>query len=62
MNNDEQTVLNREELADFYKVSKRTIGVWISQRRIPILKIGRTVRFNKAEVIKALSKFEIKSI
>ena len=41
------------------QVSERTIQNWMKRKMIPYLKIGRNVRFDLNEVLKALAKFEI---
>jgi len=40
----------------------RTVGEWIAYRRIPTIRIGRTVRFRPDAVAKALEKFEVKAV
>lgn len=41
------------EVADIFKVTTRTIHNWIAEGRLPIIKIGKTVRISD-EAIKAL--------
>ena len=53
-------IWTREEVADYYRVSLRTVGNWIADRKIPRLKIGKTVRFRAEEVRRAISKLEQK--
>jgi excisionase family DNA binding protein len=55
-------VWTREDVAKHYRVSIRTVGAWIASRRIPALRIGRTVRFRPDAVAKALEKFEVKAV
>jgi len=43
-------------------VSKRTVANWTRQRRIPFLKIGKSIRFSWLKVEAALNRFEIKEI
>jgi excisionase family DNA binding protein len=52
----------REDVANQYQVSVRTVGGWVASRRVPFLRIGRAVRFRPEAVEKALSKFEIKAV
>jgi excisionase family DNA binding protein len=52
----------REDVANHYRVSIRTVGEWIAARRIPFLRIGRAVRFRPESVEKALEKFEVKAV
>ena len=55
-------LFNRGEIADYIGVSERTISNMMRQRRIPVIKIGKTVRFDPLKVRKALEKYEIESI
>jgi excisionase family DNA binding protein len=55
-------VWTREDVAKNYQVSVRTVGEWIAYRRIPTIRIGRTVRFRPDAVAKALEKFEVKAV
>lgn len=41
------------EVADIFKVTTRTIHNWIAEGRLPIIKIGKTVRISD-EAVKAL--------
>jgi excisionase family DNA binding protein len=45
-------------LAERYRVSARTIQNWTARKVLPVLKIGRAVRFNIAACDKALARFE----
>ena len=56
------SLFNRREIADYIGVSERTISNMMRQRRIPVIKIGKTVRFDPLKVRKALEKYEIESI
>ena len=53
---------NRKQLADYLMVSERTISNMVRQRRIPVIKFGRSVRFDPVRVRKAMSKYEIEAI
>ncbi len=53
-------LLTREQLANRYHVSIRTIQKWKTRRRIPFIQIGRVVRFDAASCDKALKKWEVK--
>lgn len=55
-------IWTRFDVASTYQVSPRTVGKWIAERRIPVLKIGRAVRFRPEAVAKALEKFEVKAV
>jgi excisionase family DNA binding protein len=52
----------RHDVATAYKVSPRTVGKWIAERRIPVLKLGRACRFRPDAVARALEKFEVKAV
>lgn len=43
-----------EELAHLLQVSKGTLYNWIYRRKIPFIKVGRLVRFDRAEIAKYL--------
>ena len=49
-------LLSKKQLAERIGVSARTLDTWIEQRRIPYLKIGRTVRFSLSEVSEHLKE------
>ena len=55
-------LLNRKQIAKFIGVSERTISNMVRQRRIPVIKFGRSVRFDPVRVRKALDKFEIQEL
>jgi excisionase family DNA binding protein len=55
-------VWRRQDVAQAYQVSLRTVGQWIAERRIPVLKLGRTCRFRPDAVAKALEKFEVRAV
>jgi excisionase family DNA binding protein len=48
--------LTRQELAVYLQVSTRTIDSHVSKRRIPYIKLGRSVRFRLADVEQALRR------
>jgi excisionase family DNA binding protein len=55
-------LFTRKQIADYIGVSERTVSNMMRQRRIPVIKIGKTVRFDPLKVRKALEKYEIDSI
>ena len=55
-------LFTRKQIADYIGVSERTISNMMRQRRIPVIKIGKTVRFDPTKVRKALDKYEIEAI
>ena len=48
--------LSCKDLAKCLSVSTWTIYGWVGQRRIPYFKVGRLVRFNKAQVLSWIEK------
>jgi excisionase family DNA binding protein len=54
-------IWTRNDVAAAYQVSPRTVGKWIAEKRIPVLKLHRAVRFRPDAVAKALEKFEVKA-
>ena len=55
-------LFNRQQIAELIGVSTRTISNLVSSRRIPVIKFGKSVRFNPSKVLKALEKYEIDAI
>jgi hypothetical protein len=53
---------NTPGLAARYEVSPRCIQNWVARKILPVLKIGRAVRFNVAACDRALAKFERKAV
>ena len=50
------------ELAEYLRISERTLSNWRTQRRIPFVKIKGRVLFNLESVEKALEPYEVNSI
>lgn len=56
-------LLSKKELAAALSVSPRTIETWLSQRRIPQLRLSpRLTRFCLAKVEAALDRYEVKEV
>jgi excisionase family DNA binding protein len=55
-------LFNRKQIADYIGVSERTISNMMRKRLIPVLKIGKTVRFDPPKVKAALEKYEIEAV
>jgi excisionase family DNA binding protein len=51
-----------KDVSSHYRVSLRTVGTWVAQRRIPVLRLGRALRFRPDAVEKALNAFEVKAV
>jgi hypothetical protein len=52
---------NTVGLAKRYRVSDRLIQYWVAKKILPVVKIGRCVRFNIPACDAALRKFERKA-
>lgn len=48
--NDEGEILTLKQVADFLKVTKRTIYRLAAAKKIPAFRVGGTWRFSKAEI------------
>lgn len=48
-------MLTKQQLAERYQVSIRTISQWMRDRRIPFIQIGRVIRFDAQVVDAALN-------
>ncbi len=46
-------------MAQFLGVSQRKLSMMVSNRQIPVIRIGRSVRFDLNKVITALEKYTI---
>jgi len=46
----QQKLINVSELAQVLGVSIQTIYTWVSQRRLPFVKVGRRTMFNPEEI------------
>jgi excisionase family DNA binding protein len=49
-------LLNRRQLAESLGVTERTIAGWDLAGKIPAIRIGRTVRYNAADVLEWLRR------
>jgi excisionase family DNA binding protein len=48
----EHRLLTKRELAQYFQITERTVEVWMSRRYIPFIKIGQSVRFRIATVLR----------
>jgi excisionase family DNA binding protein len=48
----ESGLLNVQDAANYLAVSKSTLYGWVWQRRIAFVKVGRALRFDKADLEK----------
>ncbi len=44
-------ILEKPQTAERLKISTRTLDEWMRAKRVPFLKIGKTVRFRWADVL-----------
>lgn len=51
-----QKLLNYEQVAEVLGLSPATLRVWVHQKRIPFLKLGRAVRFSPEMVDEIMTK------
>lgn len=52
-------LFNTRQIANHIGVSTRTISNMMKDKRIPYLKIGKTVRFDPTKVVNELNKYEV---
>jgi excisionase family DNA binding protein len=45
-----KALLTTEEVAELLRVKPRTVRSWVHLERIPVVRIGRTVRFKVDEI------------
>ncbi len=48
----EHRLMTKREIADYFGITERTIEVWMRHRYIPFIKIGQSVRFRVATVLR----------
>lgn len=53
MNNE---ILNRSSMAKYLGISERKLSSLVNLKQIPVIRIGRCVRFKLSEVDKAIKK------
>jgi excisionase family DNA binding protein len=51
-----ESLLTKKDIADYLQISIRTLDTWVCQNKIPHLKIGRAVRFDKKVIDKWLEE------
>jgi excisionase family DNA binding protein len=52
----EKELLTPQEVADLFSVSKRTVQLWIKSGKLPVLRIGRTVRIKRDDLLAMTQK------
>ena len=60
MGNDENRdeLMTTKEVASMLRVEPRTVHRWIALGRVKPLRIGRTIRFSRASVIRSAERYE----
>jgi excisionase family DNA binding protein len=51
-----QDLLRAKEAAQFLNVSENTIRMWIWQRRLPVVRLGRAVRLRREDLEKLIER------
>jgi excisionase family DNA binding protein len=54
----EKEYLNFHEVGKLLGINPQTVGVWRKKGFLPYLKIGKTVRFRKSDIVSHLRKFK----
>lgn len=49
-------LVTKKEVAQFISVTTRTIEVMVRDGRIPVIRLGRTVRFSLADVLEHIRR------
>jgi len=52
-------LLNKRGLAVKLGISKRTVDAWMKNKRLPFIKVGKTVRFRWSDVLEKLQTFRV---
>jgi excisionase family DNA binding protein len=52
-------LLNKRSLAVKLGVSKRTVDAWMKKKRLPFIKLGKTVRFLWPDVLEKLNAYRV---
>lgn len=55
----EKRLLNIDELVEYISVPKGTIYNWISQKKLPYIKMGRRIKFDKQDIDKFIETKKI---
>ncbi|MCM8784254.1 MAG: helix-turn-helix domain-containing protein [Candidatus Omnitrophica bacterium] len=58
----ERRFIGIDDLAQYLDVNKGTLYVWVCQRRIPYLKLGRLLKFDIMEIEKWLKDKRVKEL
>lgn len=58
----DETFLTKQELARILKVTPRTLEQWAKQKRFPVYRLGRVVRYKREEVTQALAAYRVAAV
>ena len=47
----EQRMLTKQEAAEYFQVTERTVEEWMRMRLVPYFRIGHTVRFRMSDLL-----------
>ena len=61
-NETQRGLFTRKQIAAYLGVCERTVSNLMAKRLIPVIKIGKNVRFDPVKVRKALEKYETEAI
>jgi len=59
---DSDHYLDKQELAEYIGVSVSTINLWVCQKRIPHIKLGRRVLFNSKDIDRWMGEHKIEPL
>jgi excisionase family DNA binding protein len=52
-------LLNKRGIATKLGISERTVAEWMKHKRLPYIKIGKSVRFHWPDVLKRLRSLQV---
>jgi len=54
-----QAFLKKPEVAKMFRVSERTIEIWVRNGIIPAFRLGRTIRFDRDAILEHLRQQQL---
>ena len=58
----DETFITKQELARLLRVTTRTIEHYTKQKRFPVYRLGRVVRYKREEVTQALAAYRVAAV
>ena len=58
----ERQLLTAKEAAEFLCVSENTVRMWIWQKRLPVVRLGRTVRLKREDLQQLIERHREEAI